>query len=329
LRILTVHGSKGLEFPIAILAGFGRGRQGPASAVEVIADRRSGALHCRAGDLWRTADYPAASDHEKEMAEAEAVRLLYVAATRARDHLVLSLYRGKRAEQSHAALMEQRLERFLGSCHALAVPEHLPQRETPTAPAAMPPGPDDEADWIAQRKRRIQLLSAPAVLSEIDTEDDGADEERYPADMRAAVRLLLRRSPDLRTLPEDPAPDPVALAFAERFLASQAVQRARRSPRVWRLVPLLGTVDGVILELTADLLYQTAAGVVAVGLQFDEHPSGNGRVQEAATEDQARRLARAVLAATGQPPAAVDIVRVEDGKSLRYNGPRLLSHTPV
>ena len=40
------------------------------------------------------------------MADAEAVRLLYVAATRARDHLVLSLFRGDRSERSAAAVIE-------------------------------------------------------------------------------------------------------------------------------------------------------------------------------------------------------------------------------
>ena len=55
------------------------------------------------------------------MAEAELVRLLYVATTRARDHLVLSLFRGPNAISSPAARIEACLDGTNGLCHPLVV----------------------------------------------------------------------------------------------------------------------------------------------------------------------------------------------------------------
>jgi ATP-dependent exoDNAse (exonuclease V) beta subunit len=124
IHIQTIHSAKGLEYPIVLLGGLGSpGRAGPVG-VTMLPDAATGRLSCRAGQGWETSDYPAAADREKDMAEAEIVRLLYVGGTRARDHLVLSLYRGKRAADSSAAAIERRLgEASPDLCPALDLPE--------------------------------------------------------------------------------------------------------------------------------------------------------------------------------------------------------------
>jgi ATP-dependent helicase/nuclease subunit A len=101
VRILTVHGAKGLEFPVTIVAGLGVGHrsasdvlwEGPRPEVRLL----SGALETL---LYR--DQQAA---EKPLDQAEAIRLLYVAMTRAKDYLLLGCYHkpvggeGSRAQQ--------------------------------------------------------------------------------------------------------------------------------------------------------------------------------------------------------------------------------------
>ena len=86
---MTIHASKGLEFPIVALANLGTR---PRNDVEPVPDRRAHRLHLRvkAGDYeFKTTGFDDAWTHEKEQKAAEEKRLLYVAVTRARDHLIL------------------------------------------------------------------------------------------------------------------------------------------------------------------------------------------------------------------------------------------------
>jgi ATP-dependent helicase/nuclease subunit A len=91
VRVMTIHAAKGLEFPIVALANLG-GR--PRSQVEPVPDRRERRLHLRikrGDDEFKTPGFDAAWEREREQKAAEDKRLLYVAVTRARDHLVIPL----------------------------------------------------------------------------------------------------------------------------------------------------------------------------------------------------------------------------------------------
>ena len=94
VRVMTVHGSKGLEFPVVVLTGLNSGgAQGPGS---VLFDREGRVVEASvglSGRRFETPGYQALAANEQAMLNAEAIRLLYVATTRAKDHLVLSLYR--------------------------------------------------------------------------------------------------------------------------------------------------------------------------------------------------------------------------------------------
>ncbi|MBT4092695.1 MAG: UvrD-helicase domain-containing protein [Nitrospinaceae bacterium] len=89
-RMMTIHGSKGLEFPVVALADMGGGYM--ADEMSQITDRQSGRVHLKTGSSNRklsSAGYAAAKEHEDAIQEAERRRLLYVAATRARDWLIV------------------------------------------------------------------------------------------------------------------------------------------------------------------------------------------------------------------------------------------------
>jgi ATP-dependent helicase/nuclease subunit A len=84
IRVMTVHGAKGLEAPIVILPDTIKQRRGPQDRVYIAADGTP---------LSAGADAPAvlrdAADVLKSKAEEEAQRLLYVAMTRAEQWLIV------------------------------------------------------------------------------------------------------------------------------------------------------------------------------------------------------------------------------------------------
>ncbi len=87
VRVMTVHAAKGLEFPITVVSGLTTRVQG-TRAMSVVWP----------GDGWALAErdsalFEAYKPLDEQMGDAERRRLLYVACTRAVDHLVVSLHR--------------------------------------------------------------------------------------------------------------------------------------------------------------------------------------------------------------------------------------------
>jgi ATP-dependent helicase/nuclease subunit A len=89
VRVMTIHAAKGLEFPITIVAGLTtKPRRVTTNGV------------VWANDTWMLAGrgddgvFVAQQPIDEQMGDAERRRLLYVACTRAVDHLVVSLHRG-------------------------------------------------------------------------------------------------------------------------------------------------------------------------------------------------------------------------------------------
>ena len=90
VRIMSIHKSKGLEFPIVILAGCQTGTEGRHSAeAESIFDWSTGLTGTRIGQSADLAGVYIAEKNRLRNAE-EQKRLLYVAMTRAREHLIVS-----------------------------------------------------------------------------------------------------------------------------------------------------------------------------------------------------------------------------------------------
>jgi ATP-dependent helicase/nuclease subunit A len=93
VRIMTVHASKGLEFPVVILADLQKTFNLTDVRSTVVIDREYG-VALRAADPQRRTMYPTlvhqlAAEASRHESLAEELRVLYVALTRAREHLLL------------------------------------------------------------------------------------------------------------------------------------------------------------------------------------------------------------------------------------------------
>ena len=167
LRIMTIHGAKGLEFPITILSGLTT-QPGNAPRGASVLWNEDGSPEVKLAGAVATAAHQPRADLELEMDQHEKLRLLYVAATRARDHLIVSCHyspKGKGTE-TYAAL----IARFFADHPELS--RRLPLLRTAPAPAEpavvpAPPQPSmpDRDAWIAERRELIARSSAPGVMS--------------------------------------------------------------------------------------------------------------------------------------------------------------------
>jgi ATP-dependent helicase/nuclease subunit A len=94
VRILSIHKSKGLDFPIVFIAGLGLQKRNQTK--KLLADLHwkkvfGLSLGSKESGL-QTPGWKSLVEEERKRESAELVRLLYVALTRARDHLVLSTH---------------------------------------------------------------------------------------------------------------------------------------------------------------------------------------------------------------------------------------------
>ena len=93
VRIMSIHRSKGLEFPVVFLPDLGKRHNLRDSHGMILVDRKE-YLGLQAVDEARRIRYPSLAwmlvqDRLKKQMLAEELRVLYVAATRAREHLIL------------------------------------------------------------------------------------------------------------------------------------------------------------------------------------------------------------------------------------------------
>ncbi len=176
VRILTIHGAKGLEFPVTILSGMSSSEARQDTGPRLLTGH-GGSLEARISKgnvktripAVETPGFQQADETHRRFEDAEAVRLLYVATTRARDHLVVSVHRATdvdpdRAERpGHGRRLAQALDKLGDEVHDTDL--------TPTDRVLPPPaGPSmrplpDRRTWITTRDQAIDRAGRPSTIS--------------------------------------------------------------------------------------------------------------------------------------------------------------------
>ncbi|HWD80675.1 MAG TPA: UvrD-helicase domain-containing protein [Kribbella sp.] len=332
VRVMTIHAAKGLEFPIVILSGM-TASPNRQRGVQVLWPP-SGGYAVKLKASVQTEDFDLVQPVDEQMDDYERRRLLYVAATRARDHLVVSLHRsGNRRHTSNAELLAT-----AGGVEAphstLFTGPPVPDREPTAGPDVSPPISRTEwearasAAQAASRARSAQSASGlegtgPEVaLADIDpgTAKGARDLElppwskgRYGTAIGRAVHAVLQVV-DLSTgagleaavstqcLAEGVLEyADVVTALVRSALASEVVRRAATREH-WR-ESYVGTVqpDGTVLEGFVDLIYREDDGrLTIVDYKTDAIPAAalDSRVAYYAPQLQAYAQ---ILPSTGPP----------------------------
>ena len=196
VRIMTIHASKGLEFPITIVSGLSSIPRSAQAGTRVLWPP-TGAVGYRVGAGITNEEYDEWAPVDEQMAAEERIRLLYVATTRAADHLVVSLHRkaraGTKGPEISRATNAELLVRGMGT-HLDAVPDALDGVERAARPVPVTPGPPPPpSEWAARRAAVLARSSRPGVvaataLSDTGTADPAAEPEWPPAEIDPGLR---------------------------------------------------------------------------------------------------------------------------------------------
>jgi ATP-dependent helicase/nuclease subunit A len=279
VRLMTVHAAKGLEFPVVILPDLEWDRGADSRRLWV--DRRAEALELGVA-LGKVNDWDVESENvaglrerEQRRADAEQLRLFYVATTRARDHLVLPLLGG--APRGFALFCAPLLDEGDAGVRRLAVSAEPPPPVVSIRAAAPALVPADA--WAARREAALArggetapayhpgdtgavrgegarlgaLVHAALARAALDAGPAGA-----AAAVAAAAAKLGERGPRV----------PAATALVARALAAPPYRRAASARQVFRELPVSALVDGRLVEGVVDLAFETPQGLAVVEVKL-------------------------------------------------------------
>jgi len=335
VRVMTMHKSKGLEFPVVIAANLsgkpGGGSEKPVSRLDPATGRAALRLGKAASAAMALADA-----REAEMERRESVRLLYVAMTRAREVLYLvgkeKPAGGSLAGHLHAA----------GSWPGDGREGHLPTifldaAKIPEAAPAAPPAPSSGAKdaevVVASWKRREKLRTsaeapraraATSYLKELPKRPSSSEEGGgSPAgaevgqichrvlqewdfgkggDVKKAAQgareLLERRSPGPRWADAENE----AVKILDVFVASKAVKALAKADILGRETPFAYAEGGTVVRGAADLIYREGDKLIVADFKSEKVDEKSAAAVRARYAEQGRAYCEAVKRAWGETP---------------------------
>ncbi len=335
VRVLTVHAAKGLEFPIVILSGMSS-RPNTRYGVALLWTDDGYEVRTRKG--VQTEEFDVVQPVDEQMSELERLRLLYVAATRARDHLVVSLHRDEQSSARTFATAIARTGRALGGVRQfVADPTAVP---TTLAAAPIQPPPAWEP-WLAGVEASRAATHVRPVLTASGLEgtepevalDDAADagsakgprdlelppwtKGRYGSAIGRAVHAVLQTidlatgeglgaAVAVQTVAEGVVGQNDLVARLVRSAIESEIVRRAATREHWRET-YVGTVrdDGTALEGYIDLVYREDDGtLVIVDYKTDTVPAGALPSRVAYYRPQMDAYREALDAATGETSTA-------------------------
>ena len=346
VQVMTAHAAKGLEFPVTIVAGIDKGSRRESRPVTFSQEhglgvkwRNPSAKDGKDGlkDSWAEANKIALRDRESR----EENRLLYVAMTRAEEHLILSYSCGKSKPGNWARLMESRFN--IGQLPPLPEPRRLQSdgfdisvlitdSDPPRLPHSVVDGIDTDVQVVARPAIEDQSETAVTVTSlaafgacprkyyiqrslgwntgrfrRFDPDDiaAGDKEEDEETDLSASRIGSAVHEILAGQTPADDAPE--ARQLADVFFKSELGRRASSSPRVAREWAFIADIDGTIIRGTIDLWFEENGDLHVVDYKTDEVTAADAPTRARDYAPQLALYAMALERATGRRPAMASL----------------------
>jgi ATP-dependent exoDNAse (exonuclease V) beta subunit len=332
VNVMTVHASKGLEFPVVFLAALDKGVK---TDTPVVAFSRQYGLGAR----WRD---PATGEEKddlfqhalraewKKREDEESNRLLYVATTRAEELLVLS-FSGKPAKWAKDVAGRLGLDLDLAQARderlTMAAPDgkewKLRVVVTNRAPeGALSAGAEMRTPTAA---REPEFLPAAAMVERQESNATVTALAKFASCPRAYYlgnylgfegRLRKLEEPDAK-LPagelgtqvhallagsEVASPDIQAVRLAQVFRESALGQRVARAERVEREFDFLMAVEGLVIRGQVDLWFEEGGELAIVDYKTDAVTAAEAHQRAHDYELQVRLYALAVERVAGRAP---------------------------
>jgi ATP-dependent exoDNAse (exonuclease V) beta subunit len=344
VRIMTIHAAKGREFPVVILTGLSS--EPGNKSQPVLFDRRKNtvevSLGVSTGQKFTTAGYEDACSIEKAAEEAERIRLMYVAATRAKDHLVISLYRKSKKTDSSFA---KKLENICNKTAELWQDVEF-QQSTADSMARGEKDTDgvisteaDRARWIEARRLLLKKASKPVTISAttIARINKESVEDEFPyrtgrggTKLGRAVHSVLQtinlgtgegldKTAAAQAANEGiPERTQEVIELVQNALSSAAIKRATASNRFYREVFVSAPLNKCSVNGFIDLLFEEDGGFVIVDYKTDDIDEIPSRTKYAQYSIQAGIYALATSRVLGKPIKEVILLFLKGQKEISF-----------
>ena len=302
VQVMTAHAAKGLEFPVTIVAGMEKGSRRDSRPVTFTEEFGLGVKWRNpvkksgdgVGDSWSDFNKEVLRSREKE----EENRLLYVAMTRAIEHLVLSYSCGRNKPSNWAKLIDEHFglaemqpsaEPYRLNREGYDVAVRIVDSDPPALARRRADGQEDGIELVARPEIRDQHETTATVTSlavfgacprkyyiqrslgwstgrfrrfdpdEIEAQDLDSEEA---ADLPAS-RIGSAVHDILAGIePEDDIPE--ARGLAEVFRLSELGRKAEASRRREREWAFIADMEGTIVRGTIDLWFEDQQGEIHV-----------------------------------------------------------------
>ena len=295
VKIMTVHAAKGLEFPVVFLAAMHKGIDSSPGAISFSPHAGLGARwhHPLGRDDKDDAFQHAIRQELKRREKEEGHRLLYVAMTRAEDHLVLSFSTNGKKPQNWAAVLKESLgldvETPCDHTVTITAPggERVPMRVRSVDRPPDRPLPRERHEAVAS----TQFVERPVLTGQHDSQANVTSIamfaecprryylSRYVGFEAAALVAQAVSSASATNLGQQvhallagapvESPDPEAAKLAEAFRKSPLGKSAAAAAHVEREFDFLMEVENVVVRGQIDLWFEDRGKIVLVDYKTD------------------------------------------------------------